>query len=147
MDQFYLNYIPFPCSVNSSTKNIGRRGRAKSEKYIYFQRQMWSWSAIYKDRVKECKDWLKNNKGYLSLDITLLMPRDHIYTKKGTIRRLDASNYIKTLEDTLTNILGFDDSEIFNVSINKSINPNDKARKSWVIVKLYFIDNIIYKGF
>ena len=66
------------------------------------------------------------NKKYC-LEVTLWLKRDALYTKgwgkdkrvKSPFRRIDADNFIKLVQDALSELMGFDDRAIFSISVNK----------------------------
>ena len=48
-----------------------------------------------------------------------MLPKSYIWTKKGELRQMDASNRIKGIEDLICKKLGIDDKEFFLVTVRK----------------------------
>jgi Holliday junction resolvase RusA-like endonuclease len=142
MDNLTLRYLPCSVSVNSAYSNIGfSRGiirnsskRCKSKKYLEFEQKFNAWALTHSKDIREAREWIKG-KGLFSLHITMCFPMSMLFTKKGEVKKFDCSNYIKSCEDKITELLGFDDSRIFKCSIEKKPNPENLIG-SWMNVEI-----------
>ena len=67
----------------------------------------------------------------MTMDIYLHAPREKWWTKKGTIRIIDASNMIKMTEDAVCAALSIDDSWFWRVSVHKVV-----AEEQQTVVKI-----------
>jgi len=124
-----LQKLPFPVSVNAAYANIKRSRfgpitRIKSKKYQEYDRAFSDWCLCHSKDVKEARALVKE-MGLFELHIILYLPKSRLFNKKGEIKKLDCSNFIKTCEDKITEILGFDDSRIFACSVIKTPNPEN----------------------
>ncbi len=78
--------------------------------------------------IKQKRYKIKGDR-WLVVDYAFHMP---IYNKNGSIRKVDAENYIKTTSDWLASrIEGFDDSKILEYKIRK---VESKIRKVEILV-------------
>jgi len=55
----------------------------------------------------------------LCLIIELWMHHERLYCKDGSIKKLDASNRCKPLEDAIADLIGIDDRFFFRVTVEK----------------------------
>lgn len=70
----------------------------------------------YKRKIKLLIHGRVPDDRVFTLTLTVCMD---LYTKKGKIRQLDATNRCKILEDAIADSLGYDDSRNFNVVLQK----------------------------
>lgn len=126
--------LPYPPSVNmaySSTFVKGKSRRFASRDLYKFKLAFDQFYLRHKRDIDKagalCKSWFE--QGFMfDLNILLLLPRIKIWTISEPVRlkRCDASNYIKCLEDCISNALGFDDKAIFRVTIEKTVANVDE---------------------
>jgi Holliday junction resolvase RusA-like endonuclease len=120
--------LPFlPISTNQAfATNFKTKRRFKSKDYAEFQRLVRVFvkppcaipsSMKLKAHIQITRNWL---------------------TKDKRIKRIDIANYEKTLIDTLSEILGFEDSQIFEINMKK-IQCDLNREKTEVLIEA--IDN------
>ena len=61
----------------------------------------------------------------MKAEIRISMPEDEFFKKDNRLRRHDASNYIKPLEDAIHSNLGIDDTNNIEVSLIKGYNEDN----------------------
>ena len=85
----------------------------------------------YKDRLKQLFESVDNQKGgkltneFLSISITVWVPKDRYKYKNGKLKKFDASNVIKLIEDAYSEYIGIDDTYNTTVQSNKRPSPDD----------------------
>jgi len=65
----------------------------------------------------------------------LIMPNHAIYTKKNTVKKLDATNRIKVTHDMLAEMIGIDDCYFSSGPVEKVVNNVDTDRYVQIILK------------
>lgn len=117
--------LPIPVSTNQLYKNrIG--GRCKTDKYKEYEIEFSNWALFFRKQVKEAMDTLiKDDYCELSLKLTYYIPRSRLYTRAGSIKRYDLSNRVKAIEDKLFAVLGWDDSCVFKLVLEKVVSDRD----------------------
>lgn len=78
--------LPWPPSVNASTRNVSGKGRVKTKEY-----KAWREQAEWLLRVRHKKERLSTNKGYSC----------RIVASRPDRRRRDIDNFIKPVVDAL----------------------------------------------
>lgn len=109
-----------PISINKAyATNFKTRRRFKTKEYAEFEKKIKH--ADYFELFEITP------KTKLEVNIYLIA---NWFTKSGKIRVIDAANYEKTLIDCISKHLGFDDSQIFKLSIHKrkSVLMTDRTR-------------------
>lgn len=120
MEKFTLINLPMSISINQAYKNIGFRGRAKSQKYNDYIAEFNAWAILYRRDLTSCRELLKKRKiGNIHLYLDFYFETDQLYTKKRKLKKLDVSNRLKVVEDLLCEYLGIDDSEIMLIQGRK----------------------------
>lgn len=99
-----------PVSVNAAfATDFRTKRRFKTKEYVEFDRLL-QWSAKITDRIKIMPTQ--------AIGVEISLTADW-RTKKGTFRIVDLANYEKTLVDCLSVLLGFEDSQIFELKMKK----------------------------
>jgi hypothetical protein len=65
---------------------------------------------------------------YYLMHIHVALPREALFFQNGTLRRKDASSFIKLIEDSLFEYLEVDDSRDLDIRCRKWISPDDTYR-------------------
>ncbi|MDC1142558.1 RusA family crossover junction endodeoxyribonuclease [Planctomycetota bacterium] len=116
--EFHITLPFLPPSVNKLfstvrdtktgvTKRVLTRQARKIRKLIH---------AMVNDRL--------NEKLLYELEVEIHL---NAFTKKGTVRKVDLTNRVKFLEDSICDALGIDDSHIFRVLLIKKHNLEEKT--------------------
>ncbi len=123
--KIYLNGLPNPPSCNALYPTFRGR-RIKSKALIEFTRSVGYWGLAHKLTVLEarevCQYWI--SVGYfLKLSAEINFKKERIFCKDGRVKKMDASNRIKALHDSISeSILCIDDSYFWSVSIEKMVS-------------------------
>lgn len=112
-----------PISVNAMYAR-GRGGR-RYKTPTFVEWETTTTMAITRDHpelVTKKREW-----GYpVFMVYEFVIPEDKFYLKSGGVRRIDVSNFLKSIEDVVTPLLGIDDSLVRGISLLKS--PGKTAR-------------------
>jgi len=136
-DGLALYNIPFPPSGNQMYP--GKIRRYPSKELKQFKQDMELWAALNKkDLDKKSTEFCKQLAGGKVVRISrfFFYPYDRIYTKDGRIKKNDVTNRIKAIDDSITDLMGIDDSLIWEGAEFKCI-ADDAAH---VVVVLSAID-------
>lgn len=101
-----------------------RRGRiihAKAKELVAWRKAFDAWALENATAVIFGREFVKDKK--LSVHADVYWPREKLYTKAGTVRKIDVSNRIKALHDALSNLLMVDDSHFWTISASKKEGP------------------------
>lgn len=116
-----------PISTNAMYTAVTRTVNGRRKASIISTEELRS----YKDEIKTAirlavigKEPLDPRKFY-SLNIEVSYPEDMFYFKNGNLKRLDASNAIKPLEDGIAEAVGVDDTQNMEVTISKFCNKDN----------------------
>ena len=121
-----LNLEGWPVSVNDAYVSFKKKVPGRG---VIVMRRLSADAEAYKKQVQfhigqqlALRDPLRRNLPY-GLRIELLSPdlltKGWPATAKNRYKVIDASNYIKVLEDSLCEVLGLDDSHFFDVRVLK----------------------------
>lgn len=115
--------FPFPPSDN---RKFLSRSFIKSKEWRDFELDVSGYAIRTHRTIAEAQDILKEHPHKpLRIDITLWMPHERLYTKKNSIKRIDAANFLKSLLDQIAKMLDIDDSLFFDVRAQKQVNPSE----------------------
>lgn len=150
MEDLKFKFIGYePCSTNDmyipTARGYSRKGAflRRSDKLIQWQDLV---QKAYNEEVFYTKEYLKNvskeinskNLG-LEFDLQVSMPENDYWFKNHNLKKNDASNYIKAIEDSICSIVGYDDSHNTVVHIVKGYNK-DGIWKIEVTIKENILD-------
>lgn len=123
-----LDDIPFPPSVNSIY--AGKTRRYKSPDYEKWERQFDEWALSNWGQIAKvrnfCNAATENNLDFLTLRIDMFVHRSRIFSKNGTVKKIDCSNRVKPLLDALANVLYIDDNRYFLAGVEFCIYDSNK---------------------
>lgn len=112
--------IPIPPSMNNAYPT-GKNGRRyKSAELTRWQTEFQIWSFLNRMHVLELQSYF-SRKGFLRVDCEFYFKHERVLCKDGRAKRLDADNRLKSLLDSLTNLIGIDDSWIWAGSFSKHV--------------------------
>lgn len=63
----------------------------------------------------------------LGIEMDLRVHHDRLFTAEGKVRKWDVTNYIKAVNDTFSELLGFDDSLFFECAQRKVEIPETRG--------------------
>lgn len=116
--------FPMPPSFNHAHINLARGGRAKGKGYHEFIKAVEFWRMVNFHTVSRSRELkiVRDEGKRLFLDKTFFFPRDKLIMqndsgpkakeqkKAGDPKKLDVSNRIKILEDSICALIGIDDA-------------------------------------
>lgn len=124
-------HLPMGPSCNNmypTIRNGNRLFRVSSKELKKFQKEMGKYPSLCKEVFHKGKfqvqEWVEAG---MPLEIKCLFFFQHkrIFTKDGCAKKIDVSNYIKAVHDSLCNLLEIDDSVFFKVYAEKAICSPD----------------------
>lgn len=130
-----LTDLPMSISENNAYPTNQRTGRryASTELGI-FKQQMAMWSM---DNIQT----LTFAKGVIGLWDTISMKaligfrRDRVYTKDGRVKRIDAANFLKVLQDGVSKSIARDDCYFWSSAVDKApLKIGDTRERCTVIL-------------
>jgi len=140
--------LPFPCSDNRAHRTGSRSFiRFKSKEYTAFESEMTLWAYENKQALEQAKESLQialESMPALELIIRLKFEKSRVLTKKNTLKRIDASNFIKVFNDKLSQLLGIDDSIFFKVTVEKTINTIPGESKVDISISSLSLDSQLW---
>lgn len=117
-----------PVSTNRMYRAITRRTKIGVIADIIATDELLEYKSSIKNAIRSAiqgKEPLNSNKMY-ELTIEVSYPRETFYYKNGQLKKKDASNTIKALEDGISEALGVDDKQNVDVKVGKYFNEDDK---------------------
>ncbi len=129
-DVHIFSGVPFPPTSNKmywakAFRTKGGKSFSKmipSTELIDFKRQMDQWHSANMGDLRlcelQCREWLLNG-WQLRMDIMLCMPHEMMWTLKNTVKKLDADNRRKALQDSFFEYLRTDDRYVWAGDIEK----------------------------
>ena len=94
--------------------------RCKTKYLIDFEKDFELWVLLNKGTINLIKKELSGHK-YLKLDLKFYLKRTTLFCLNNTVKKMDISNRIKAVEDSISNLLEIDDSLFFQVSASKEV--------------------------
>lgn len=137
-----IKFDRFPIPPTSNKLYSSFRGRLiKSKDGREFDKAVDFWAYLNKRSIERQKPHLEaiiNNGGYLKVTCDFIFHKNRVFTKKGTLRKLDASNRVKQVHDNLAKIIGIDDTYFVEcVAIKKYC---DDIKQEQVIITIEKIE-------
>jgi hypothetical protein len=117
--------FPMPPGSNHLYKTcaVGNRiFRAPSRKHKDYKKSVKLWALENPDIIRMMKAKVKDWKA-LQIERYFMFHYKTIYCKDGRIKKMDVSNRIKALDDSLLGLMGLDDSQIFRGFEEKILMP------------------------
>lgn len=132
--------LPVPPSHNQCYRNVPRIGRVASAKLIAFRKEMQKWLYQHHSEVKlavdKCGDAL--DAGFLfQVNCYFLFNRKSLYTLEGQPKKMDVSNRIKALHDSIADIIQIDDRLFWSVYCEKVELKLNEPESSTCVIKSY----------
>jgi len=125
MDTIELSGLPFPPSVNALY--AGKTRRYKSDKAKDYDKAFDIWLFKNRGAVRSAESLVRelehNQDIFLELTLDYVIPRKDLYTKKGTVKRIDVTNRIKSLLDKLAEAITIDDNRFFLGRVQFLLGP------------------------
>lgn len=115
-----MSGLPFPPSENNAYVNNPRGGRFLSADAKRFQWDMEAWRRANINELKQATITMINWTSPPFLTLALGFRRDVLYTKDGRLKRVDAANYIKLIQDGVMRALSIDDSMLSGTAAEKA---------------------------
>lgn len=130
--------IPIPPTVNQIY--AGKTRRYKSPKYKQWLKEFdiyYAKNSSFHGARNIIRDALKDVNTFLDFKLDFCVPREKIYSKANTVKRIDVSNRIKPLFDAMSEALQCDDNRFFLNSVQFVIFNNvDNNFKPYVDVSI-----------
>tara|TARA_R110000796_G_scaffold252565_2_gene387865 strand:- start:1065 stop:1481 length:417 start_codon:yes stop_codon:yes gene_type:complete len=116
-----LNHLPMPPSINESYIQVGIH-RVSSSSHKKFKLLMQRWGLLNYNKIQNIKKKLDkiDGSGRVCLSFVFKFPASKLTLKNTTMpKKLDTSNRIKSSEDAVCKLLGFDDRFVFKLIAEK----------------------------
>lgn len=137
--QVVMSGLPFPPSENQAYVNntgMGARGRGRfsSVDAKEFKFRMLAWALNNRVMIEQARQIIAGWQTPASLSIFLGFRHDRVWKKNGGVKRIDASNFVKLLQDSVTTALGIDDSNLWATSVEKAALPKGRTVESCIAI-------------
>lgn len=113
--------FPLPPSENQIYMNLPGRGRCATKELKDYKKACSEWYLGADLKIKQAIRSHKLHGHILRIDSQLYFARERIYTKDGRIKKMDVANRLKALHDQICEMIGIDDSQFFEVVIEKRV--------------------------
>lgn len=113
--------FPTPPSDNHLYPTFMRAGRlirVPSKEYAQFRKSVESWGILNAQKLKWAQEAIRNFDK-LGIEFVFHFEPHRLFTLKGTVKKLDVSNRIKAAQDSISKLLGVDDSIFFTCTAHK----------------------------
>lgn len=77
-----------------------------------------------KDYLAILASWVNGMKLGLNLELKISIPEEEYWSEEFTLYRNDASNFVKSIEDSLSRGIGIDDTNNIRVMVEKGYNED-----------------------
>lgn len=135
--------LPLPPSVNKMyATNWHTKRRFTSKDYDIYKRMVEHWKKLWPNQLANAREFCsKITDGQaFRVDMTLYFQRGEVLTKRNTIKRNDTSNRIKAAHDTLSEMLGVDDSSFWDGSFEKKIVAGEHPGWCDITISIFDIE-------
>lgn len=140
----FLAGIPVPPTDNQQYKNIIRKSksskigykslRVKSDAAVKYKKQFSDWSLVNMQSIIKARKVVALWKGTIELQLYVAMEEKKLLTLDNRLKRNDASNRDKNLQDCLAGALLIDDTR-FNVTRVEKVVAVPSGEQVVVIMK------------
>lgn len=130
-----LHRFPLPPSVNEYLKPAGKHGRfVKTDVYKAFEAKVYIWSLKNNSLLHDLRLLFKDLNMPLQVNLYFVFHKPRIIKKDGIIKsgRNDSNNFIKPCFDSLSKLLGIDDS-FFNCQFIERIYCENESDQQVII--------------
>lgn len=115
-------FLPMPPQSNHLYGGLDVKRRYPMPKLVAFKKQIETMSLVLRSNLKARFD-LQTYQGVpIKLERRFYFHRSSVFSKAGTVKRMDVSNRIKACDDALEILFGIDDSYVFFGSEEKCIS-------------------------
>lgn len=125
--QIVFEAIPIPPSSNNQYKSFMRNGRVihvKAPELVQYKLAFAAWAKANAPAIKAAGEILAHHR--LSVSAFFFLKHHRIFTKTGSVKRLDVSNRLKALHDCIAEAIGIDDAQFFEIAARKVAISNDR---------------------
>ncbi len=122
-----LMYMPWPPTVNRMYITLRNGRRVSSKLHSDYKLEMTRYGSLVEQNSRERVQGAIAKKQKLMLLLKFNMPFTMLYTKKGETKRIDCSNRIKAVEDSLCKILDIDDRHFWLILAQKQLTQKGNA--------------------
>lgn len=122
-----LDNLPMPPSVNQCYAQVGKR-RISSTALKKYKHGVVMWAVLNRPHLIDVRDELEPALDGKKLFLRFLFrfPSKKLKFKKGSApKKIDTSNRIKPAEDSVSELLGFDDRWVFKLEAEKVEGKSD----------------------
>lgn len=126
--------LPMPPSENEAYLNGRYRARALSKVAEDFKNEMRVWRIKNARMITLAAEEMAGWHTPTMLTVLVGFRHDRIWTKADQPKRIDASNYVKLLQDSLTDALGFDDSKLWGTNVEKAALPIGSTQQRCIAI-------------
>lgn len=155
MEKFTFAKLPMPPSSNHQYWHQVMKGKGgqqvarptptgdlkKFNKAVEVEWKELNLVAVYKCR-KLLREWMLRGQ-FIRVEVYAFFNYFDLFTQQGVPKRMDASNRIKALHDSLATVLEIDDSWFWDCEIRKRETKN---AESWCAVTFYPVEHMSLKG-
>lgn len=114
---FVLQKIPLPPTSNKMYASV--RGRLiKSIEARKYSASIDRYAMIYFSKIESIKNSIPKNST-IDVHCDFFFHRNRIFGKKGQIKKIDVSNRIKQVHDSISKLINIDDSRFSFISARK----------------------------
>lgn len=132
---FILSRMPMPPSSNNTYPTIMRKGRmfrVKSGLLKTYEKEMQAWRlshlAFVSSAYAHLKESLSINDSVIRVDRYFFFPKSKLIGQKGQVKKIDVTNRVKALDDSLADhVLGIDDKYFWAGECEKLISESDET--------------------
>lgn len=124
IDTILLNNLPIPPTSNHQYKLVNVRGKvrhAPSQSLVSYRKSMDQYALQYRSQLNAARvklgTWQNN---LLEIRAVFFFHAKTIFNQQGLPKRLDTSNRLKALHDSLAGLLDVDDCWFFRVYAEKA---------------------------
>lgn len=133
-----LSQIPIPPSLNNAYPTSKHGYRYKSKALVEWERELERWAFTKVKELHALQDLFKASQNALvGIECRYFFRKEKILTKLGKVKKLDVDNRLKCLIDGITQIIGIDDSYIWEGKFSKHVS---KTEQDYCEVKIYFLE-------
>lgn len=139
-----LTGFPMPPPQSKAIANLpAGRGRFKTSFYRQFERDAAMWALAHATPLRQARAMIiQGCRGRVVLRVSYVLhfPHADVWTQRGEAKKMDATNRLKCLDDTLASLLGCDDRLFFDVSVAKRSSPATRHPHVDVRIELLNLD-------
>jgi Holliday junction resolvase RusA-like endonuclease len=123
-----IQSFPFPPSINEAYRNVPKVGRVSSAVLKEYKAEVERWRLANLTGLEAYKQMIAAEWGEspsFQIDAFLVCKPERIWTKQNKPKRFDVSNRIKCFEDQFCPLFGFDDRDVWSISMSKVMGERE----------------------